>query len=49
MATRFFVTVDGDRVAGPFDSRPEARRIAVERATNEVHLQYRVEAVVAGD
>lgn len=45
MGTRFYVTVEDDRVEGPFETRSEARSVAAQRATNEVHLQFRVEAV----
>ena len=50
MGTMFYVTVEGDRVEGPYETRDQARAVAAERATNEVHLQFRVEAVTdSGD
>jgi len=43
--TVYYVVVDGDRVAGPFETRKEAKREADTRATNEIMLHYGVEAV----
>lgn len=45
MPTVYYVTVNGDRVAGPFESRKEAKREADSRSTNEVNLTYGVESV----
>jgi hypothetical protein len=42
--TVYYVTVNGDRVAGPFESRKEAKREADSRSTNEVNLTYSVES-----
>jgi hypothetical protein len=44
--TVYYVVVNGDRVAGPFETRAEAKREADTRATNEVSLHYGVEAAV---
>jgi len=43
--TVYYVTVNGDRVAGPFENRKEAEREADTRSTNEVGLTYGVESV----
>jgi len=43
--TVYYVTVNGDRVAGPFEGRKEAKREADSRSTNEVNLTYEVESV----
>jgi hypothetical protein len=43
--TVYYVTVNGNRVAGPYESRKEAKREADTRSTNEVNLTYGVEAV----
>ncbi|MFB6210157.1 MAG: hypothetical protein ABEI76_01325 [Halobacteriales archaeon] len=48
MSTEYYVTVDGDRVEGPFDRKKEARRRAAELSTNEIYLTYMVEAATAG-
>lgn len=37
------MTVEGDRVAGPFETRAEAESRAAEENTHEVGLSYRVE------
>ena len=42
--TVYYVVVNGDRVAGPFESRKEAKREADTRSTNEIMLSYGVEA-----
>jgi hypothetical protein len=42
--TVYYVVVNGDRVAGPYETRKEAKREADTRSTNEVALQYGVEA-----
>lgn len=41
----YYVTVDGNRVAGPFDSRSDARSKAAEENTNEVGLTFSIERV----
>ncbi len=41
--SEYYVTLNGDRVAGPFDSRTEAKQWADEEGTNEVGLNYLVE------
>lgn len=41
----YYVTCFGDRVAGPFESREEAQRIADEENTNEIGENYAVERV----
>ena len=41
--SEYYVTLNGDRVAGPFDTRKEAKRWADEEGTNEVGLNYLVE------
>jgi hypothetical protein len=43
--TVYYVTVNGNRVAGPYESRKEAKREADTRSTNEVNLTYDVESV----
>ena len=43
--TVYYVTVNGNRVAGPYESRKEAKREADTRSTNEVNLTYGVESV----
>jgi hypothetical protein len=43
--TVYYVTMNGDRVAGPYDTRKEAKREADSRSTNEVNLTYGVESV----
>lgn len=43
--TEYYVTVQGERVDGPFESRRAAKRRADELMTNEVGLTYEVEAV----
>lgn len=40
----YYVTVAGDRVAGPFETREDAKAWAAEENTHEVGLNYRVEA-----
>lgn len=45
MPTVYYVTVNGNRVAGPFETRKEAKREADTRSTNEVSLTYNVESV----
>lgn len=47
MSRVYYVTVDGDRVEGPFEERGEARRRAAELSTNEIYLTYTVEAAEA--
>ncbi|MFB6301013.1 MAG: hypothetical protein ABEH65_12225 [Halobacteriales archaeon] len=49
MSTEYYVTVDGDRVEGPFDQKDEARRRAAELSTNEIFLTYMVETVDTSD
>lgn len=39
----FYVTFEDERVAGPFESREAARRVADEENTYEVGAGYRVE------
>jgi len=39
----YYVTLRGDRVAGPFETRAAAKRRADEENTNEVGISYRVE------
>lgn len=39
----FYVTVEGDRIAGPFETREAAQRRADDENTYEVGLSYRVE------
>lgn len=39
------MTHGGERVAGPFETRREAKRHADELMTNEVGITYEVEAV----
>lgn len=46
--TVYYVVVNGDRVAGPFETRKEAKREADTRSTNEIMLNYGVEAVSEG-
>lgn len=41
--TEYYVTVDGDRVEGPFESHRAAKRRADQLMTNEVGLTYEVE------
>lgn len=41
--SEYYVTLNGERVAGPFDSRAAAKRWADEEGTNEVGLNYLVE------
>lgn len=43
--TVYYVTVNGNRVAGPYENRKEAKREADTRSTNEVNLTYSVESV----
>lgn len=43
--TEYYVVLDGDRIDGPFESREAAKARADELTTNEVGLQYAVEAV----
>ncbi|WP_248517573.1 hypothetical protein [Salinarchaeum laminariae] len=45
----YYVTCFGDRVAGPFDSRSEAKRIADEENTTEIGDNYAVERVDGED
>jgi hypothetical protein len=47
MAKVYYVTVDGDRVEGPYDERSEAKAIADDLNTHEVNMEYRVEGVEA--
>ena len=42
--TEFYVTVDGNVVEGPFETRKEAKRRQDELSTNEVGVRYRVTA-----
>ena len=39
----YYVTIAGDRVAGPFETRAAAKRRAATETTNEVGLNYSVE------
>lgn len=41
--SEYYVTLDGDSVAGPFETRGEAKRYADEQNTNEVGQTYTVE------
>ena len=41
----YYVTMDGDRVEGPYDTHAEAKRTADELNTHEVNMEYRVEGV----
>lgn len=41
----YYVTCFGDRVAGPFETHGEARRLADEENTNEIGANYGVERV----
>ncbi|MCL9812342.1 hypothetical protein [Natranaeroarchaeum aerophilus] len=43
--SEYYVTLDGDQVAGPFETRAKAKRYADEQNTNEVGLTYTVERV----
>lgn len=38
----YYVTLRGDRVAGPFETRAAAKQWADEENTNEVGTNYRV-------
>jgi len=40
--TEYYVTVDGEEVEGPFETRAEAKRRRDERNTNEIGGRYRV-------
>jgi hypothetical protein len=44
VATVYYVVVNGNRVAGPYETREAAKREADTRSTNEVNLVYGVEA-----
>jgi hypothetical protein len=39
---KYYVTLNGERVEGPFESRRAAKRCADRRSTNEVGLHYAV-------
>lgn len=39
---KYYVTVDGDVVAGPFDTRREARERRDDLNTSEVGTEYRI-------
>jgi hypothetical protein len=39
----FYVTVDGERIEGPFEDRASAKRRADDLNTTEVGASYRVE------
>ncbi len=41
--TAFYVTIDGERVEGPFDDRASAKRVADDLNTHDVGARYRVE------
>jgi hypothetical protein len=43
--TVYYVVLNGERVAGPYENRTEAKQEADTRSTNEVSLVYGVEAV----
>jgi hypothetical protein len=45
----YYVTCFGDRVAGPFETRGEAKRLADEENTNEIGDNYDVEATEDGE
>ena len=45
----YYVSMDGDRVEGPYDSHAEAKRTADELNTHEVNMEYRVEGVEEGE
>ena len=47
MSKRYYVTMDGDRVEGPYETHAEAKRVADELNTHEVNMEYRVEGVEA--
>ncbi|WP_187292604.1 hypothetical protein [Salinarchaeum sp. Harcht-Bsk1] len=44
----YYVTCFGDRIAGPFESRSEAQRLADEENTNEIGENYDVERADEG-
>jgi hypothetical protein len=43
--SEFYVTVDGERVEGPFDDRGAAKRRAADLNTTDVGATYRVQKV----
>lgn len=43
--SEYYVTLEGDQVAGPFETRTDAKRYADENNTNEVGLTYSVERI----
>lgn len=49
MTKVYYVTIDGDRVEGPFETRAAAKSVADERTTHEVNMTYTVEGVAEDD
>lgn len=45
MVKVYYVTINGEQVKGPFDTRSEAKAIADDMNTYEVNMEYRVEGV----
>jgi hypothetical protein len=45
----YYVTMNGDRVRGPFETRSEAKAVADDMNTHEVNMEYRVEGIVEED
>jgi hypothetical protein len=41
----YYVTMRGDHVEGPFDSRAKAKAVADDMNTHEVNTSYRVDGV----
>jgi hypothetical protein len=41
----YYVTMNGDRVEGPYETRAEAKEVADDLNTHEVLMEYRVEGV----
>jgi hypothetical protein len=45
MAKVYYVTINGEQVKGPFDTRSEAKTVADDMNTHEVNMEYRVDGV----
>jgi hypothetical protein len=41
----YYVTINEDRVRGPYETHAEAKRVADDLNTHEVNMEYRVEGV----
>lgn len=45
MTKVYYVTINGDRIEGPYETRAEAKAVADDKTTHDVNMTYRVEGV----